>query len=233
MKTKCVNAIAGILMLILSQLASATPPGFQKLYDHYFPKNSEYLDGFYRRSFDATLFGPPPRKNEDRHSVYYAFRGEPKAFHRFAHHPDRDAEGEFALTWNMECLVLLLRLGDHRFSDLLAREDRQTREAVGSIIDCHVDWTKHQFPKTRSLYSYRYISPSHQAFEKKHGHALSKLIASVAAEPRFSGVRFHNDPQGPATILITAPKSLSQKDRADLHHLIRQHIGEDGVLIFD
>ncbi len=101
------------------------------------------------------------------------------------------------------------------------------------MIDCEVDWTRHQFPRTRKLYAYRYISPSHQAFEKKHGHALRSLIARVAAEPRFSGVRFHNDPQGPAPILITAPKSLSQRDRAELHHFIRRHIGDDGNLVFD
>jgi hypothetical protein len=229
MKTKCVTAIA---LLILSSVALATSPEFQNLYDHYFP-NDEYQNGDYRRSFDATLFGAPPKRGEERHPVYYALRGNAGAFHAFAHHPDRNVEGEFGLTWNKECLVLLLRLGDNRFSELLAREDQQTREAVGSIIDCQVDWTRHQFPKTRKLYSYRYISPSHQAFEKKHGHALSKLIATVAAEPRFSGVRFHNDPQGPATILITAPKSLSQKDQVDLHQFIRRYIGEDGTLVFD
>src|SRR5258708_29161120 len=101
MKTKCVNATAGILMLILGHLASATTPGFQELYDHYFP-NDEYQNGGYRRWFDTVLFGAPSKRGEDRHSVYYAFRGNADAFHMFAHHPDRDAEGEFALTWTKE-----------------------------------------------------------------------------------------------------------------------------------
>ncbi len=71
MKAKCVNAIA---LLVLSSVALATPPGFQELYDHYFP-NDEYQNGEYRRWFDTTLFGAPPNRGEDRHSVYYAFRG--------------------------------------------------------------------------------------------------------------------------------------------------------------
>jgi hypothetical protein len=232
MKAKRLSAITSIALVLQVNVASAAPSEFQKLYDYYF-RNDEYQNGGYRRWFDKTLFGSPPKPGEERHPLYHAFRGEPAAFHALVNHPDRGEQGEFALTWNKECLLLLLRLGDDGFSALLTRESQPTREAVGSSIDCQVDWTKHQFPKTRSLYSYRYISPSHQAFEKKHGHALSRLIAAVAAEPRFSGVRFHNDPKGPPTILITAPKSLSEKDRVDLHRLIRRYIGEDFSLAFN
>ena len=129
-------------------------------------------------------------------------------------------------------LFSLLRLGDDRFSELLAREDRGTRETVGAMIDCQVDWTRHQFPKTRRLYSYRYISPSHQAFEKKHGRRLSSLIAAVAAEPRFSKVRFYNRGEGTTTILIVAPGTLPITDREDLRRLIRRYVGNDAVLTF-
>jgi hypothetical protein len=229
---KLAISIFGIALMAVADVSAESAHRFQELYDHYFPKNSEYQNTGYRRWFDTTLFGSPPKRGEDRHSAYYALRGNAEAFRAFAHHPDRDAEGEFSLTWTKECLVLLLRLGDDRFSELLAREDRGTRETVGAMIDCQVDWTRHQFPKTRRLYSYRYISPSHQAFEKKHGRRLSSLIAAVAAEPRFSKVRFYNRGEGTTTILIVAPGTLPITDREDFRRLIRRYVGNDAVLTF-
>lgn len=218
--------------MAVADVSAESAHRFRKLYDHYFPKNSEYQNTGYRRWFDTTLFGPPPKPGEDSHSAYYALRGNAEAFRAFAHHPDRDAQGEFALTWTKECLILLLHLGDDRFSELLAREDRETRELVGSMIDIQVDWTKHRFPKTRRLYSYRYISPSHQAFEKKHGRRLSLLIAAVAADPRFSNVRVYNRGEQTPAILITVPRSLPMKDREDLRHLVQRFVGKDAVLTF-
>lgn len=219
--------------LIAIGTSSATSPPFQELHDHYFPKNDQYQNGEYRKWFDATLSGPPPQSDKDRHQFYRAFYGDSDAFRLFAHHPDRKGEGEFTLTWIKECLVLLLKIGDETFAKLLAREDKTTREFVGTAIEQQVDWTKHDFAKTRSLYSYRYISPSHQAFEKKHGRALSKLISLVAADPHFSAVRFHSNPHGQTDVEITAPKTLSQNDRTRLQRLIRKYIGEDGSLIFE
>ena len=135
---------------------------FDTLYEYYFPKHGEYVNSsVYRRSFDKTLFGPPPpsswRSRTREH--YYAFHGNPKAFHAFVHNPDREADGEFGEEWVYECVLLLLRLGDDRFSYLLSLEDHKTREAVGVAIDTQIDWDKHQFPKTRALYAYRYVSP--------------------------------------------------------------------------
>jgi hypothetical protein len=56
----------------------------------------------------------------------------------------------------------LLRLGDDRFSQLLGREDAETRKIVGYAIDPQIDWKKHRFLKTRGLYSYRYVPPLQQ-----------------------------------------------------------------------
>lgn len=210
----------------------AAQPQFQRLYDHYFPKNDKYRNGEYRESFDATLFGPPPKHGEDRHGFYYAFHGSPSAFHAFVNHPDQRAGGEFGLTWVKECLLLLLRLGDDQFSKLLAHEDRKTRETVGAAIEQQVDWTKHGFPKTRALYSYRYILPSHQILEKKHGNSLNRLIAAVAQEKRFSSVRFYNRDDDRGRVSVTAPKSLSTKDKIDLQDLCKKYLGEDAVVDF-
>src|SRR2546423_2260173 len=217
--------------LTTCDISVASESQFQKLYDHYFPQNDKYQNGFYRRGFDATIFGPPPKSDEDRHKFYYAFRGDARAFHFFVHHPDRDGNGEFTLTWIKESLVLLLRLGDAPFSNLLAREDRTTREVVGAAIEQQVDWTKHQFEKTRSLYSYRYILPSHQAFEKKHGRNLSALIARVADDKRFANVRFYSN-EAEQAVRIIAPESLRAKDREDLQRLVRRYLGGDATLTF-
>jgi hypothetical protein len=152
-----------ILLFFTAEQAGADDRQFAKLYDFYFPRDKKDLEAsFYRRGFDETLFGPPPKPGQERRHVwlYFAFHNDPSAFHKFVHNADRDGAGEFSETWIVECLVLLLRLGDDRFAKLLAREDAVTRETVGAAIEIQVNWKKHSFPKTRGLYSYRYVSPS-------------------------------------------------------------------------
>ena len=137
----------------------ATQTEFSGLYDHYFPKHTEYVQGIYRRAYDRWMFGdPPPKLDSTRYTyVYRAFHGDADAFHSFLHHPDRDVAGEPGESWHYDCLLLLIRFGDDRFSELLAREDTKTQKSVGYSIDPQVDWTIHQFPKTRAMYSYRYV----------------------------------------------------------------------------
>ncbi|HEX7518417.1 MAG TPA: hypothetical protein VF345_14140 [Chthoniobacterales bacterium] len=50
-------------------MSSAKETQFQTLYDYYFPKHGQYINKFYRRSFDATLFGAAPKAGEERHPV--------------------------------------------------------------------------------------------------------------------------------------------------------------------
>ncbi|HEV2839699.1 MAG TPA: hypothetical protein VGW39_00090 [Chthoniobacterales bacterium] len=135
----------------------ATRSEFEQLYDHYFPKRSVYVERVYRKSFDETLFGPPPPEGKSSRmgQVYYAFHGDDSAFHAFVHHPDQD-RGHYGEEWVYECVVLLLKLGDDHFSRLLALEDRTTREKVGVAIDTRIDFKKHHFPKTRALYHFRW-----------------------------------------------------------------------------
>ena len=137
----------------------ATRSQFDTLYDHYFPMRSEYVTSQYRQSFDRDLFGAPPAVDarSRRAQLYGALRGDPAAFHAFVHHSDRDVDGHPGEEWIYECVLLLLRLGDSRFAALLAREDSATREKVGVAIDTQIDWTRHNFPQTRALYSYRYV----------------------------------------------------------------------------
>src|SRR4051794_25377684 len=149
-------------MLLLLAVATASQSNFNSLYDHYFPKESQDARATYRRYFDKLLFGPPPPESETKRAtqVYHALRGDDAAFHAFVHNPDWAVEGVQGEECVYEAVLLLLRLGDDRFSNLLAREDAKTRRKVGYAIDPQIDWDKHPFPKTRSLYSYRYVRPS-------------------------------------------------------------------------
>lgn len=137
----------------------ATRSEFDRLYDHYYPKRTEYVQGDYRRAYDRYVFGShPPKLNSTRIAyLYHAIRNDPAAVHAFLNHPDRDVDGEPGESWDNDCVLLLIRLGDERFSELLAREDLQTRKFVSYSLDPKIDWRIHHFPKTRALYSYRYI----------------------------------------------------------------------------
>jgi hypothetical protein len=147
-----------VFLFLLNACVSQTQ--FDRLYNHYFPKRTEYVQGIYRSAYDRFVFrasAPPARFDSDRiNHLFYAVRGDADAAHRFFHHRDRDTAGEPSESWSYDCVLLLIRLGDEPFSKLLAREDRQTRKAIGYAIDPQIDWSIHRFPKTRALYSYRY-----------------------------------------------------------------------------
>jgi hypothetical protein len=127
---------------------------FQQRYDRYFPTYSQYMDGINRRYYDTWLFGPPPPKtySEEVRHLYCAFRGDASAAHLLFSETDRNSESDDEMGWITDCAVLLLRLGDDKFSEFLAREDPKTREAVGEALDAQIDFQKDPFPKTRALY---------------------------------------------------------------------------------
>jgi hypothetical protein len=157
---KCFVACAATLSL--AYYANAGKTGFDKLYDHYFPTHDGGVRSGYRDYFGKLLFGPPPPESGTKRAsqVYYALRGDDRAFHAFLHNPDWKVEGAPGEECVYESVLLLLRLGDDRFSQLLAHEDANTRKKVGYAIDPQIDWKKHDFPKTRALYSYRHVRPS-------------------------------------------------------------------------
>jgi hypothetical protein len=159
---------ACVTMLALMWDANANQSDFTELYNYYFPKESHDVRAGYRRYFDKLLFGPPPSPSEARRvtQVYYALRGDDGALHAFLHNPDWAVNGAPGEECVYESVLLLLRLGDNRFSQLLAREDAETRKKLGYAIDSHIDWDKHPFPKTRALYSYRYVRPLQHRPEK-------------------------------------------------------------------
>ena len=146
-----------IVTAALVMTGCASKSEFDRLYNYYYPKRGKSVRSAFRKSFDEELFKKrPPRRESDRgRQLYYAFRGDPPAFHAFMHNPDRDEDTYSRDEWMSECLLLLLRLGDDRFAELLAVEDAAAREAAGVAIESQIDWEKHQFPKTRELYKYR------------------------------------------------------------------------------
>src|SRR6266496_739350 len=150
-----------VITLALTWHSNASERDFTELYNYYFPKESHDVRAGYRRYFDKLLFGLAPSPSEAKRitQVYYALRGDAAAFHAFLHNPDWGVEGAPGEECVYESVLLLLRLGDDRFSHLPVREDAKTRKKVGYAIDPHVDWDKHPFPNTRALYSYRYVRP--------------------------------------------------------------------------
>ena len=159
---------ACVITLALISFANANQSDFTELYNYYFPKESHDVRATYRGYFDKFLFGPPPSPSEAKRvsQVYYALRGDDAALHAFLHNPDWKVNGAPGEECVYESVLLLLRLGDDHFSQLLAREDTATRRKVGYAIDPHIDWNKHSFPKTRALYSYRYVRPSQHRLGK-------------------------------------------------------------------
>src|SRR5205085_453187 len=153
---------ATITMLLLLVSATAGQSDFNYLYDHYFPKDSQDVRAIYRQYFDKLLSGAAPPESETKRAIqlYRALRGDAAAFHAFLHNPDWTVKGAPGEECVYDSVLLLLRLGDDRFSKLLAREDAETRNKVGYAIDPQIDWKKHNIPKTRALYSYRYTRPS-------------------------------------------------------------------------
>jgi hypothetical protein len=133
---KRVRALAVFAILLFG--GCATSSEFDLLYNYYFPRHSEYVTTRYRGCYDRLLFAPPQAAGSGRpadHKLYFGFHGDVTALNQFVHDPDRSGEGEFGESWVYDCVVLLLRLGDDRFAELLRSEDRDTREAVGVAID--------------------------------------------------------------------------------------------------
>jgi hypothetical protein len=162
--TKALKMLLNVFLLMLWHIgvASGDTDRFGKLYEYYFPKHGPgVVSSVYRRNFDEILFRPQPPEvaNVRVRQLYWAFRGDPRAFHAFVHNADRNVSGAQGEEWDYECLIILLRLGDSPFSALLRSEEKATREAVGIALEPYIDWRKHHFPKTRALYSYRYSRP--------------------------------------------------------------------------
>jgi hypothetical protein len=141
----------------------AAAPSFERLYNDSFPKHQRYNRGSeYRESFDKLLHGPPPPASaaaRTRH-LYYALREDPAAFHAFVTSAEQGpVRGYPSERWSCQCLLLLLRLGDDRFSSQLALEKEGVRNLVGGALEPLVAWGLNQFPKTRSTYTVRYVRP--------------------------------------------------------------------------
>lgn len=227
------RALIHILLLCgLLSLVSAASPHFGQMYDYYFPEREGYLNTTYRKWFDQLLTA---RGEPSRHHLRDAMRGDREGFNAFVHHRDRNASGEFGLTWNYECLFLLLYLGDEKFANLLAREDTETREAVGRALEQGVDWTKHSFAKTAGLYRYRSRRPTADKIEslrhRTHFVAVvtlrptssDRLKVAIAKDNRFSAVEVWLTSFNGDNAVITAPRSLSRGEMAALEKIVQDY----------
>jgi hypothetical protein len=232
--------------LSLAYYATAAQGNFDELYDYYFPKGSRDVRAVYRRYFDKLLFdsSPPASDSKRATEVYHALRGDNAFFHAFLHNPDWTIQGAPSEECVYEAVFLLLRLGDDRFSQLLAREDTQTRNKVGYAIDPQIHRDKHHFPKTRASYAYRYVPPSQRELEQRQRVVVAtattgftqdetnRLYATLKKEKRFSRVQVISTDKASAPAVITAPESMPRQDRADLQRLIRDQLGDKEAITY-
>lgn len=223
--------------------SSSTEAEFKKLYDYYFPKHGEGVTtSVYRKSFDAELFGSTRRFNSDRERhLYYAFHGDAAAFHAFLHNADREVNGAQGEEWDYECLVLLLKLGDEHFAELLAREDHATREGVAAALEPLVNWEKHSFPRTRALYSFRYTQPPRPeervvvaiATKGLGSNEAGSLEVALKRESRFSRVEIVSSGRLGEPEVITAPKTMPKRDFADLQRMLKRELAGNKSVTFE
>jgi hypothetical protein len=228
--------------------ASASPDNFQALYSYYFPKDAKELRADTRRFFDRLLVGKLAHGDPDGRAtiISRALQGDAGAVRRFFRSSDRDGAGEFAETWQYECPLLLLRLGDDRFSELLARENSSTREAVGVALEYLIDWHRHAFPRTRGLYAYRHNVASAELVARRQSPSCApisltsaeemKLRKALAGERRFVDVnvtkarRIIPGTRGRAFIYVWSRYSKVELDA--LAEFIRQTLNRTSAIQF-
>jgi hypothetical protein len=134
-----------IATLLLSGCQASDP--FSRRYDIFFPSpkggviaESTPTGGYSQRGYyDGLLFKrSTPQEREswrDLHRDFYeAFYGDAAAMERFLHSEYRGEAGEFGETWTTHCLVLALKYGDAQFTDIVASEDTETKQAVANSL---------------------------------------------------------------------------------------------------
>jgi hypothetical protein len=155
MTVKATRLILCVCIICLI-VGCASHDSFTPLYNHYFPKQGKSSQSGMRGVYDRYLFSPNPVLGRPAYvSHHRAFHGDTAAAHEFLHALVRDEAGEYGERWAFDCFLLLLRLGDDRFAEILRTEDPKTRELVGTTIETFLDTSKHDFPATRALYRYR------------------------------------------------------------------------------
>src|SRR6266516_952811 len=181
------------------------------------------------------LYGPPlsaKYRPADR-QLYSALHGNIGSFHAFLNNEERQGEGHFAEEWDYKCVLLLLWYGDDRFSQLLAQEDAQTREAVGIAIDQQIDWDEHQFPKTRVLYKFRDVPQSLDEVKERHRFSyvsaelklnraeVRRLRRAIAKDDRFCGVSLLTRGN---RAMIMVPKGQAPSLTKELTQLVKKTV---------
>ncbi|MEY2906926.1 MAG: hypothetical protein RLZZ408_1397 [Verrucomicrobiota bacterium] len=130
----------------------------QSRLNYYFPENTEYVQGIYRKFYNEKILAKTNQypENEKLRNLRDAYRGDQSALRAFFNSPDRYVSGESGEAWHYDCFFLLISLGDDAYYNALAQEPPEIREQVGTAIDPQCNWQRDSFPKTRSLYTYRY-----------------------------------------------------------------------------
>jgi hypothetical protein len=142
--------------------------------------------------------------------------------------------------WDLIPWYILQVIGDSRYADFV--RSRPLAEGstllalqwpyVGSAEQATFEafFRKH-FPRTYALWTGfgmvdQYPEPNRLDYGPR------RLSEAVAAEPRFRSVRLSKRFNKKGQTLVTAPSSLSRRDRADLKALIAKYLGNNVELEF-
>ncbi|MFZ0917388.1 MAG: hypothetical protein WAN04_10880 [Candidatus Udaeobacter sp.] len=110
-----------------------------------------YIELFAKRGPSGNFYRSPDK------DFYYACLGDVTAFRRFLHSEDRNGMGAPGEGWDADMVILILKYGDDRLADVLRSEKKAVRESVGIVLETQLKpEDRAVYPKTRSLYTYRW-----------------------------------------------------------------------------
>jgi hypothetical protein len=154
------SRVALIVVATVVDGCAPIPPGLPPKFYSYWQRDgvgpmgtpAQYYVELFAKRGPRGNFYPPPDKD-----FYYACLGDVDAFRGFLHSEDRNGTGAPGEGWDADMVILILKYGDERLANLLRSEKKAVRESVGIVPETHLKpEDRALYPKTRSLYSYRW-----------------------------------------------------------------------------
>ena len=127
---------------------------FQEQFDHFYPDDPQYVNKLYRDAYIKTMADPSHAGD-----LGATISGDAPALKRFllrATTEKSEFDGERGETYAYDLRFVLIRVGDHRFSEVFRELTPSQREDVALSLDCLISSERDWFPETTSLYEFRW-----------------------------------------------------------------------------
>lgn len=129
-------------ILVITLNACSSNEAGRSLYEKHIGTQKDYYNGL------ITDVGAYAEGRSYHRELIDAIHGDIASANRLFHNAYRNDEGEYGETWSSHCFVLLLKIGDARFSSLLNKEDPATQKLVGAAIIGRIELNSADFPQT-------------------------------------------------------------------------------------